>query len=295
MTTRIVKANPRDLPLLKRNARYMKHEEFQRLVANIREDGCLTSVPLVCLDESGQYSAILSGNHRVMAAIEAGLEEIDVMLIDDMLPEQRRVAMQLAHNAIVGHDDLAILKELYEELDLDAKAYSGLDDKTLELLEKIKLDSISEASLDYRVVTLMFLPRELEHAQEVLAKAKEEAKKDPVWLAYGQDYDRYLESMDESQSTFGVKNTAVGLSLILAFWESNIGSLASVILDGEGKNDNTNWVPISAVIGTHKVPQGAAKTIIRALESMRDAGEVTGKNMWQGLELMAADYLSGCR
>jgi len=44
MRTKTVKGNPKDLVQLKENARYMKHEEFQRLVQNIREDGCLTSL-----------------------------------------------------------------------------------------------------------------------------------------------------------------------------------------------------------------------------------------------------------
>ena len=53
MRTKTVKGNPKDLVQLKENARYMKHEEFQRLVQNIREDGCLTSHPLIYPEENG--------------------------------------------------------------------------------------------------------------------------------------------------------------------------------------------------------------------------------------------------
>ncbi|MGN5379054.1 hypothetical protein ACQ4WX_22040 [Streptomyces lasalocidi] len=47
---RIVEGDPRGLTLLDVNARFMRHEQFHRLVANIREDGHLTSTPLVWHD-----------------------------------------------------------------------------------------------------------------------------------------------------------------------------------------------------------------------------------------------------
>jgi ParB-like chromosome segregation protein Spo0J len=49
----------------------MKAPQFKRLVENIRRDGVLTQLPLV------YRGRILSGNHRVRAAIEAGLTEIE--------------------------------------------------------------------------------------------------------------------------------------------------------------------------------------------------------------------------
>ena len=45
METEIIKINPRDIKLLEVNARYMKPDEYQKLVANIKKDGQLTSVP----------------------------------------------------------------------------------------------------------------------------------------------------------------------------------------------------------------------------------------------------------
>ena len=46
INTKIIEIDPRELKLLKMNARFMRHEEFQRLVANIKRDGQLTSAPL---------------------------------------------------------------------------------------------------------------------------------------------------------------------------------------------------------------------------------------------------------
>ena len=53
INTRIIEIDPRELKLLKMNARFMRHEEFQRLVANIKRDGQLTSAPFAALDPAG--------------------------------------------------------------------------------------------------------------------------------------------------------------------------------------------------------------------------------------------------
>ena len=68
--TRVEKVDLRSLKLLEVNARYMRHETFQRLIDNIRRDGCLTQKPFAVKQENGQY-LVLSGNHRVMAALES--------------------------------------------------------------------------------------------------------------------------------------------------------------------------------------------------------------------------------
>ena len=64
------------------------------------------------------------------------------MQIDQPLPRQRQIVLQLSHNAIAGRDDPAILKELYEELEsVEWRQCTGLDDKTLDPLEKVDVAS----------------------------------------------------------------------------------------------------------------------------------------------------------
>ena len=118
--------DPREIKLLETNARYMKHEEFNRLVENIRRDGKLTSTPFLCKDDDDRWLC-LSGNHRTRAAIEVGLPTITCLATDDPLSKEQRIAIQLSHNAIAGQDDPATLKALYEQiLDTSLKQYSGL-------------------------------------------------------------------------------------------------------------------------------------------------------------------------
>ena len=159
-----IEVDPREIKLLDLNARYMRHEEFKQLVDNIRRDGQLTSTPFLCKEPDGKYRC-LSGNHRTMAAIEVGLEKITCLATDDELTQDQKTAIQLSQNAISGQDDPATLKLLYESIfDAEMKKYSGLDDKTLELLEKISSTSIAEANLDFKILQIVFLPNELDEA-----------------------------------------------------------------------------------------------------------------------------------
>lgn len=289
MNTKIITIDPRELKLLEVNARYMKHEEFNRLVDNVRRDGQLTSVPFGCLEEDGKYR-VLSGNHRVQAAIAVGLNPIKIMVTDDELSEQQKIAIQLSHNAISGQDDPATLKLLYDQItDVDFKKYSGLDDKTLELLDKISIMSISEANLQFQTLSMVFLPDELEYAQKVIDEAKNSVKSsDAVWLASMKEYDKWLDSQEITSSSCNVKNVATAVTIILKMFERNIAQLSEEWEDAP----DSQWVPVDTLIGRSKIPVGSAKIIKKALDKMVGAGDITSKNLFQGLEYMAADYLA---
>ena len=109
-----------------KNARSMPPATYKRLVENIRHDGVLTSTPLVgSMKGDERRLFVLSGNHRVAAAIDAGIEEATCIAILDPIPRDRFSAIQLSHNAIEGDDDASILQELYAILDLDLKSVLG--------------------------------------------------------------------------------------------------------------------------------------------------------------------------
>ena len=282
--------DPRKIKLLEQNARYMKHEEFARLVENVRRDGKLTSTPFLC--KEGDDYLCLSGNHRVRAAIEAGLVKIDCLATDDVLSEQQKIAIQLSHNAIAGQDDPATLKALYEKImDTDLKKYSGLDDKTLELLDKFNAFSISEANLKFQTLTMVFLPDDLAAAKSVIAQAIEQSKSaDEIWLARFADYDKWLDDQEIVSAAYNVKNVATAVDLVLRVFERNIAQLSEA---WEDCDDDKRWVPIESVIGRAKIPAESAKIIRKTLDRMTGKGEITNKNLWQGLEYLCADYLAG--
>jgi len=286
-----IEIDPREIKLLEMNARYMKHEEFNRLVENVRRDGQLTSTPFLCKEPDGTYLC-LSGNHRTMAAIEVGLEKICCLATDEPLTQDQKVAIQLSHNAISGQDDPATLKLLYESiLDTEMKKYSGLDDKTLELLEQFSAVSISEANLTFQTLSIVFLPDELETAQKVIGEALERAKSsDSIYLARFKEYDDWLDAQETVSSAYNVHNVATAIDLILRVFSRNLAQCAEA---WEDSDDDKRWVPIESVIGRSKIPVGSAKIIRKALDKMLGRQEVTGENLFQGLEYMAADYLAG--
>jgi len=109
--TKTYKADLTKLKYLDANPRYMTPGQFKRLVENLKHDGVLTSAPLVYKGE------VLSGNHRVQAAIEAGITEADIIEIISELTEQQKKAIALSHNSISGQDNLSLLQDYYESLD----------------------------------------------------------------------------------------------------------------------------------------------------------------------------------
>jgi len=278
-----------DLSLLDHNARFMPHEQFARLVENLRRDGALTSVPFAWKD--GEDYLVLSGNHRVKAAIEAGIEQAFVMLCDDPMPSDRRIALQLAHNAIAGEDDLATLKQLYDGLeDIDWRQYAGLDDKTLELLDKVEPGSLSEANLDFQTVTIAFLPAEKERAEKAWEAARPDLQgSDDAWLAVQIDSTRALDALDAAGRAYGVTNIATALMIVLTIFERNVAELQEGFLDPDGNATGKRMVPTASVVG-FECSTGTAAALNKALSRIVD-GELA-ESTDEALALLANEYLT---
>jgi ParB-like nuclease family protein len=280
LTTRIERKPIAELRLLEVNARYMRHEMFAQLVENIRRDGQLTSIPFAVREPDGGY-LVLSGNHRVMAAKEAGLEEIDVLLTDDELDEQRRVALQLSHNAIAGEDDPVVLAQLYEQLEADWRVYSGLDDRELELLQAVQVPGFREAELDFMNVLISFLPEEAERAGEVLETLRREAPADERWAARRADYERFQDALSDVCDAYHIRNLALAFGVLCDVALAHRDDLAAGWLETESEGW---WVPLASVFGTDRVPAPLAGKLRKSLERLISAGEVTREESWKALE-----------
>ncbi|MFF4391459.1 hypothetical protein ACFY0G_32420 [Streptomyces sp. NPDC001552] len=289
---RLVRRNPAHLQLLPVNARFFRKEEYDRLVANVRQDGCLTSVPLVYgggIYEEGR-ELVLSGNHRTMAAVDADLDDIDVMLIEEELSEQQLVAIQIAHNSISGEDDPATLKQLYEQLDdVDWRAYSGLDDEQLGLLAEVTAEGLSEANLDFATVQLTFLPPELEAARAAFDASRFGANE--TWLAARADYQQTLDTLASTHSAHKVNNVTTALHAILAIAENHLTDLQSGYTSPAGEALMTGNVGLETVLGARFLPAPAAITINKAIAAARGRGEID--HGWELLERLAGEYLNG--
>ncbi|MEU0627756.1 ParB N-terminal domain-containing protein [Streptomyces sp. NPDC005989] len=291
---RLVRRDPRTLTPLDMNARFMRKEEWDRLVANIAADGCLTSVPLIY--GAGEYEEgrelILSGNHRTAAAIEVGLPEIDCMLIEDPQQKDELLARQLSHNSIAGQDDPAILKALYDQIeDVDWRAYSGLDDDVLGLLAEVSPEGLSEANLDFATVSLIFLPNELEAARKAFDDAR--LGQNESWLAARADYDQTLDTLASTHAAHKVGNVATALHAILGIVEKHLTDLQAGYTSPQGEPLHTGQVGLETVLGARHLPAPAAVTINKAIAAAEGRGEIEQGQGWRLLERLAGEYLSG--
>lgn len=284
MQTRIIRIDPRKLKLLEVNARFMRHEVFMRLTENVRKDNVLSSVPFCAVynyftsadaiplfDDGTPVYEVLSGNHRVKAAIAADLPEIDVMVTDDPLTPDERKAIQLSHNELTGEDDPATLKMIYGSIsDLQMRLYTGLDDKRLDMLEKVAPGALGEANLQFQPVTFMFLPDELDQVKEVWEIAKKEAGASKLlWLARMSEYDALMDSLEAASNSFGVKNVTTALIAVLEIFTRHITDLSEGYLDQEGEAmKGTGAVPVASVIGVN-IPAKTAALLKKSLERTR--------------------------
>lgn len=291
---RFVQRDPSQLTRLPVNAHYQTKEEYDRLVANIKEDGCLTSVPLIY--SGGEYAEgqelILSGNHRCDASVEASLPEITCMLIEDAQTKDQLIARQLSHNAITGKDDPATLQQLYDQIeDVDWRAYTGLDDDQLKLLAEVQPEGLSEANLDFATVSLIFLPPELEAAREAFDQAR--LGQNESWLAARADYQQTLDTLASTHAAHKVGNVATALHAILAIVERHLDELAEGYTAPDGTHLHTGHVGLETVLGSRTLPAPAAVTINKAISAAEGRGEIDQGQGWRLLERLAGEYLSG--
>jgi hypothetical protein len=204
--------DPKKLKLLETNARYMANDKFARLVENVKRDKGLASVPLVYAAENPKEPTVLSGNHRVLAAIAAGLPWVLCLVIRDVKTLDEQVAIQLSHNSISGADDLLTLKKLYEGIQaISMKAYSGLDEDTIQQLAAIKFEPISEPRLVFKTVSLLFLPSEAEEIKAMVGQVDKLLAEDENYLFQVRDYGEFFALVVAAKEGLNIKNSATAL------------------------------------------------------------------------------------
>jgi hypothetical protein len=185
----------------------MAEPEFNRLVENLRRDGVLTSLPLIYRGE------VLSGNHRVQAALKAGIKECDVIVIESELSEQQRLAIQLSHNALTGKDDPNILREIYESLSLDWQKYSAVYE------EMFKLDENSAIALGvpiakYEELVIAFLPEDRAAFFEFANTLEKRFKKADALVGERSDFDAFFDAVLAVKTERKIGNTGTALRVM---------------------------------------------------------------------------------
>lgn len=214
----IAVVNPKDCIGQEKNARYFKPEIFKQLVSNIKKYGHLETVPLVY--KEGEKFRIISGHHRVEAAVEAGLEWI-LVFVDS--PESRDVivAKQLAHNSIEGKDDPIILAELFNSIeDINLKLETGLESE----IGNIDYSAININMMSSKDIVLFFLPDDYELVEKKLDEITALSSMKPnseVLLAPLEVYDKFIELLMKTKKCKNIKNNAIAFSTMIDFILNN--------------------------------------------------------------------------
>lgn len=222
----LLAVDPRSLSLLKRNARTFDKDTFQQLTANVRADKRLSSMPLCWETPEGRLE-VLSGNHRVQAAIEAGLERILVLVLHGDLSRARRIAIQLSHNALVGTDDPTLLAELWADIDdIEAKLYAGLSSDVVAKLEKIELVGFTTPQVYTRTISLAFVDDELSRFNAVLEQL-EMLPGETVHVAPLSQFERFFSALEGVKKKFEVRNTSLAVLKMCELCEAALAAPSS--------------------------------------------------------------------
>lgn len=205
-------AAPQSLTLLKDNARFFKRETFRQLRDNIAADKRLSSVPLCYRHPDGNLE-VLSGNHRVQASIDAGIEQILVLVITQELDKSRRIAIQLSHNALVGEDDQSILANLWAQIEsVQDKLYSGLDSEMLKEIGEVELVNFTTPQVPAHMVSFMFTDGEKSQLSEIMDLLAACAKaSSAVNVFAGSQYEEFTKLLGDVKDAEKIRDSSLAM------------------------------------------------------------------------------------
>lgn len=264
-------AKAEEIDFLDKNARFMTKEQFAALTHNVKTDGGLTSIPLCYKQEDGRL-LVLSGNHRIKAAIEAGNREFLVLLIVKHLTKQQQIAIQLSHNAIEGQDDEQILKELWQQIDdLEASIYTGFSTELINKLNSTDFITISEQRVLFQEITLLFLPEEIEEMKSICEGIIESAKGKQIFAGRIREYDEILEGIIAVKQSQKIINSTLALfamsKVVREYLAGRVDNLQEVM--EEGISDTVVFI----LGGTRKrIKKETAKLLRKAIKENMDTG-----------------------
>lgn len=116
---------------LRRNPQLVAPAQMEAMKASIRKDGFLAPVLLRPMVDGDDYE-VVSGNHRVMAARELGLETVPALVGEFTDDQLGRIAVNM--NTIHGEPDVDLLTEYLADLDNEVLALVHLDKELMKAI-----------------------------------------------------------------------------------------------------------------------------------------------------------------
>lgn len=196
------------------NAQKMDPAKFERLVENIRQRGAVESIPYAHQPGGTGPITIISGHHRARAARAAGLTTIPVLVDTADMPRSLVAAKQIAHNELVGNPDALLLAQLVQRIDSpDDFLLSGLDAAPIPDVDLPRTTlALPQAKFDYRTVTIMFLPEQLDDFEDFLKTLPQTA--DTVGAAHLDQFPEFAKAVSTYMRVRNIKNMAAAITVL---------------------------------------------------------------------------------
>lgn len=210
---------------LEKNAHYMAKEIQDRLTENIKQDGFLSQLPFAMKrSEDGKF-LILSGNHRLKSAIKAGLEYILVLYVDE-ISKDRQIGYTLSHNALVGKDDLQMLKEIYNEIQsIESREFTGLNGLKFIDIEKVPTTSINDGDIELTEMKFLFIESRKHDVEGVLKELEKHNLTETSALIYG-SFEEYIKVATAIKKAYDIKSNTVAFSKMVEICKEHLAQKA---------------------------------------------------------------------
>lgn len=269
------------------NAQVVPPRLMDRLTENIRIRGQVESLPYVYWPQREGVPEIISGHHRVRAARAAGLTDIPCLV--DVIPMRRSqvTAKVIAHNSLVGTPDETILAQMVASIDnVDDLLMTGLPEDQLPVPDDDSAPlGLPHAEFDWRTVSLLFLPRQLDQFESALDAIDKHSEM--VGVAPREDFEEFSRQVIGYGRAFNIRSVATAVSAIIA-----IARRETELADSDGVRPDSTWTRTAELVGP-AMPPDAADVVRQAVDRMRLAGDVPDDQPWRALEYLAASYLAG--
>lgn len=199
---------------LEKNAHYMDKQILDHLTENVAHDGFLSQLPFGMKRQCDGKFLILSGNHRLKAAIKAHLEYILILYIDEV-DKDTQLGYQLSHNSLVGKDDAQMLKEIYQEISsIEMQKFSGLNGINFVDVNKINVPSIGDGDIELTEMKFQFIESKSNSIKNVLQALEELDIDENSALVYG-SFEAFISCCQNIKRKFTIKSRSIAFSKMI--------------------------------------------------------------------------------
>lgn len=219
------------------NAQIMDERKMKILASNIKNRGALESLPYI--SKKDNTFTIISGHHRVKAAVIAGLSHIYGLVDTNEMTKSQVVSKQIAHNELTGKHDSEILQQLIKMMkNVDDIIASGLSEEYINTLkEKSPVMDMPQLEFNWRTISSHFLPNSLKNLEKLVKLVDKKA--DYMGVAPLDTYKPFIEAVRSYGNANEIKSIGTTIHYLteialneLKKWQESQNTTESTTKDG---------------------------------------------------------------